>query len=150
VDAVGIVHADDFYLPTKLRGHGLNVVAGDQDYQRLIKQVLMPFKRGVPIRYQRYDWKNDRLEDWIVIEPRKVLIIEGIYSTRRELRSMYDLKIWVDCPPETGIARGIERDGEHMRAKWEKEWMPAWTRYARLHRPMESADIVMSGTDAWT
>lgn len=75
------------------------------------------------------------------------MIVEGISSSRRELGAVWDLVVWVDCPRELRLRRGIERDGEAMRWKWETVWMPEEEEYVRTQDPIGRAHVVMDGSD---
>jgi uridine kinase len=79
-----------------------------------------------------------------------VVLVEGVYSSSEPLRGYIDYAIWVDCPYDVRLRRGIERDGETMRAMWVDEWMPAEDRYVEGEHPNVRADLVLdgSGTDA--
>ncbi|MFD9627597.1 hypothetical protein [Peribacillus muralis] len=46
-----------------------------------------------------------------------------MYSTRKELARHYDFTIWVECPRDQRLERGLERDGEEARQMWEHNWM---------------------------
>ncbi|WP_460288787.1 hypothetical protein [Clostridium sp. CTA-7] len=74
-----------------------------------------------------------------------MVIIEGVYSTRKELADFYDFKIFVDCPRELRLRRGIARDGESVKDIWEKVWMVEEDKYMIEHRPSEGADLVVNG-----
>ena len=53
----------------------------------------------------------DRCEETILVEPSKVIIIEGIMALyRKELRDMMDLRIYVDADPDERLIRVINRD----------------------------------------
>ena len=46
-----------------------------------------------------------------IIEPKKVLIIEGILClTNKALRDLMDIKVYVDCDSDVRLARVIQRD----------------------------------------
>ena len=142
------VHVDDFFLPSGLRPTGAPAerpIGGDFDWPRLRDQVLHPLRRGVSARYDRYDWGKDTLADSREVPPDRVVIVEGVYSSRRELAQHYDMRIWVDCPRELRLLRGLNRDGEVARRKWEEDWMPSEDRYILEHRPQELADAVFKG-----
>ncbi|MDQ6713284.1 MAG: hypothetical protein M3Z28_08880 [Candidatus Dormibacteraeota bacterium] len=47
-----------------------------------------------------------------------------------------------------GKTRGIERDGEAMRWKWETVWMPEEEEYVRTQDPIGRADVVIDGSDS--
>jgi uridine kinase len=85
--------------------------------------------RGKRAAYQRYDWQTDALAEWYTLVGEPVVIVEGVYTLRRELWPLYDLTVWIDCLRAIRLARGIARDGENARALWENEWNdqePAW------------------------
>ena len=53
----------------------------------------------------------DRCEETILVEPSKVIIIEGIMALyRKELRDMMDLRIYVDADSDERLIRVINRD----------------------------------------
>jgi uridine kinase len=145
-----VVQFDDFYRPADERkGRAASdgeEVGGSFDWRRVRDQVLQPLVDGAGARYQRYDWESDELAEWHLISPVGIVIVEGNYSTRGELRDYYDLTIWVDTPQEVRLRRGVERDGEHARARWLEDWIPEEDRYVGAHQPADRADIVISGT----
>ncbi|OAK46192.1 uridine kinase family protein [Bacillus wiedmannii] len=147
---VTIVHMDDFYLPSAqiINEHPTNKSIGaDFDWKRLLQEVLDPISNGIEGCYKRYDWETDSLAETHTVPAIGIVIIEGVYATRQELAEMYDLKIWVNCPRETRIKRGIARDGETARDMWENNWMVAEDMYVESHKPHEFADFIIDGTN---
>ncbi|WP_249709467.1 uridine kinase [Bacillus cereus] len=147
---VTIVHMDDFYLPSAkiVNEHPTNKSIGaDFDWKRLLQEVLDPISNGIEGCYKRYDWETDSLAESHTVSANGIVIIEGVYATRQELAGMYDLKIWVNCPRETRIKRGIARDGEAARDMWENNWMVAEDMYVEIHKPHEFADFIIDGTN---
>ncbi|EFI64615.1 MULTISPECIES: uridine kinase family protein [Bacillus cereus group] len=147
---VTIVHMDDFYLPSAkiVNEHPTNKSIGaDFDWKRLLQEVLDPISNGIEGCYKRYDWETDSLAESHTVAANGIVIIEGVYATRQELAGMYDLKIWVNCPRETRIKRGIARDGEAARDMWENNWMVAEDMYVEIHKPHEFADFIIDGTN---
>jgi uridine kinase len=76
------------------------------------------------------------------------VFVEGVYALRTELAGAYDFTIWLECPREIRLARGIARSGEKIRPLWEHDWMVAEDLYIAAHRPGERANLVVdsSGT----
>jgi uridine kinase len=143
-----VVEMDDFFRPSAERPVGMAAekpVGADFDWQRLGTQVLTPLRAGRPARYQRYDWGSDRLAEWHEVAEGGVVVVEGVTSARRELRSLYDAVIWVDAGVETRLRRGLERDGHLARSRWVDDWMPAEDRYASEHQTAEAAWLRVSG-----
>ena len=147
--AAEIVHVDDFYLPSAERNcrHRDDRVGADFDWRRLRDQVLVPLRSGQPASYPRYDWGADALAEWHAIPDVQVILVEGVYVLRRELRPCYDVMVWIDCPREMRLARGLARDGLAARAQWEEEWMPAEDRYIASHQPDRAAGWRFAAVD---
>jgi uridine kinase len=142
---VTVVHMDDFYKPSSLRERSDSSIGAAFDWERLVTQVLNKLMGNQSARYQRYDWETDSLAEWHTVPAGEIVLIEGIYSTRKELRQFYDLLIWIECPHEIRLARGIERDGEKAREAWVNDWMPAEDRYVQNHRPDHHAHLLLDG-----
>ncbi|PGZ55755.1 uridine kinase [Bacillus cereus] len=147
---VTIVHMDDFYLPSaKIENENPTnkSIGADFDWKRLLQEVLDPISNGVEGCYKCYDWGTDSLVESHIVSANGIVIIEGVYATRQELAEMFDLKIWVNCPRETRIKRGIARDGEAARDMWENNWMIAEDMYVESHKPHGFADFIIDGTN---
>jgi uridine kinase len=141
-----VVHLDDFYRPSDVRPK-VPLDSGDLfDWRRLREEVLEPVQAGEMASYRRFDWASDS------IDPRPVslpgigsVVVEGVGVLRRELREMFGARLFVDCPRDVRLARGLARDGQDARSVWVDLWMPAEDRYLRAHRPDDAADLVASG-----
>ena len=127
---------DDFYVPELARA----------DWDRVYEQVVEPLSKGRQASYQRFDWGTGKLAEWHDVEPKGVIVVEGVYSVHRRLRDAYDYKIWVEAPHELRLERGIERDGESSRRQWVKEWMPREEEYKESQSPQEIADLIIDGS----
>jgi uridine kinase len=57
----------------------------------------------------------------------------------------FDFSIWVECPRSIRLARGLARDGEAARSRWEDDWMPGEERYLETERPRDRAALVCDG-----
>lgn len=142
------VHMDDFYkLPAQREG--LNMANGEPgcfyDTDRLQAQVLVPLRRGQTGHLWRNDWGSETLIDDGPIAPVGLVVVEGCYALHEKLRGYYDIKVFVDCPRDLRLTRGLERDGEGARSFW-LEWMAAEDRYLALQQPHAAADFVLDGS----
>jgi uridine kinase len=147
VPAATVVEFDDFYRPSdERRARRDGEVGGDFDWRRVRDQILVPLADDRSARYQRYDWGEDRLAEWHQIQPGGVVIVEGNYSTRSELRDFYDFTIWVDAPRELRLERGLARGGENTRRRWLEDWMPEEERYLAAESPQTRVDMVIDGS----
>jgi streptomycin 6-kinase len=106
--------------------------------------VLEPLARGEAAAFVPNDWGGPPKER-VVVEPGGVVVLEGVTASREAFRPYLALSIWVETPRELCLQRGLERDGEAMRAQWEA-WLAAEDRYIAAERPQEHADAVVLGT----
>lgn len=146
---VNLVPMDDFFLPSSQRIDavpGEKPIGSDFDWKRVFKEVIEPLSQNEEGYYQRYDWEKDKLLEWIKVPIGGIVIIEGVYSLRNELVDNYDYTIWVECPRDIRLLRGLERDGESSRKIWENNWMVSEELYMKKHKPFEKADLLVSGT----
>lgn len=110
-----------------------------------MKEVINPLKTGHAASYQRYDWDRDDLVEWCEVPAGAVVLVEGLYSSSEGLQDQFDYKIWVDCPYDIRLARGIQRDGREKQAVGARDWMPAEDRYVAEQHPIARADVVLDG-----
>ena len=141
---VATVRCDDFYRP--LTGQQLAPKEAYEeffDWRRLRDEAIAPLSRGVQARYQRYDWATDRLAEWIEIEPREIVVIEGVFSTRPELRPLIDVAIFVETPRDERMRRMLARPQENT--SWMDQWMAAEDWYLEHVAPNLHADLIVEG-----
>jgi uridine kinase len=131
---VTVVHTDDLALN---RGW---------DWQRLQEQVLEPIINNQQGRYQRYDWDTGGMAEWHDVPVGGLLILEGVYSMRRELGDIWDLTIWVECAKPARLNRALERDGKEMMPTWINVWEVQEDRYVKEQSPDKRADVIIDGT----
>ena len=141
-----VIHMDDFYLPSAQRQANPQTIADDYDTVRLSAEVLTPLTQNQPAHYQRYDWPADRLAEFHTVSPGDMVIVEGVSALLPVLVDAFDYKVWVECPYELRLARGLARDGEAARSWWEDYWMPAEQRYIQAYSPVQCADLMVDGS----
>lgn len=147
--AVTLVEMDSFFRPSAERPDGAGAakpIAGDYDWERLVTQVLDPLRANRPGRYQRYDWPQDMLAEFCTVPIGGVVIVEGVYSTLPAIADCYDVRVWVEAPPQLRLARGIARDGEAARVRWVNDWLPAEQKYVSTDHPQERSDLIVDGS----
>jgi uridine kinase len=147
---VPVIHVDDFYKPSQERSRitSSQPVGWQFDWQRLERDVLKPLNAGGEANYQWYDWTLDCLADWRNIKALSPIILEGIYALRPELSMYYDLRLWIECPRDVRLQRGLERDGAHARSQWEDDWMKEEDRYIASYSPHLQAHTIIQGIPA--
>lgn len=141
-----VVEGDDFYGPEDDDWAGFTPEEGYDrffDHERLAREVLRPLDRGAPSRYQRYDWENNILGDWLEVRPEGVVVVEGVYMLRPPLQKFWDLSIFVDTPWPVRLERQIARGENDEDAI--KQWTDAEKYYERAVDPASVADLVVQG-----
>jgi len=113
-------------------------------WPRLIKEALEPLSRNQSGRYRRTDWGNEDHEEWGEVVPDQFVILEGVSASREAFRPFLTYSIWIEAPRSLRLSRGLERDGEEARARWE-QWMAEEDDYVRRERPREHVDLVLPG-----
>ena len=113
---VGIISQDSYYNDTTHLSYEDRVKI-NFDHPRsidfdLIREHLTELKKGSTINQPVYSFvKHNRTGDTISTKPRKVMIVEGILIlTNRELRDMFDIKIYVHADSDERLIRRLKRD----------------------------------------
>lgn len=113
---VAVVPLDSYYNDTtemtEEERHAINFDHPDAfDWKLLIKQVN-ELRKGNAIEQPTYSYiKCNRLPETIHVEPKPVIIIEGIMTLlNKKLRDIMDLKIFVDADSDERLIRNIQRD----------------------------------------
>lgn len=117
-DKVCILQHDNYYRDradlTYEQRCQLNFDHPDSLESELLVEHLIRLRAGEPIEAPVYDFKTHRRsEQTHTIEPRSVIVVEGIlvFSDER-LRQLFDLKLFVDTPADIRVFRRIRRDLE--------------------------------------
>ncbi|PYZ98776.1 uridine kinase [Alteribacter lacisalsi] len=100
---------DHLPMEERLQTNYDHPLAFDND---LLLEHLKDLKKGEPVNKPVYDYKNHtRSNDVIPVEPRDVIILEGILILEDErLRDMMDIKLFVDTDADIRIIRRMMRD----------------------------------------
>ena len=113
---VVVVPLDSYYNDTshmtEEERHAINFDHPDAfDWKLLIKQVN-ELRNGQAVEQPTYSYiKCNRLKETLHVEPKPVIIIEGIMTLLdKKLRDMMDLKIFVDTDSDERLIRNIQRD----------------------------------------
>ena len=114
--SVAVIPQDSYYndqssLPLERRKQ-TNFDHPDAFDWALFEQQIAELRQGRSIEQPTYSYiVCTRLPETIHIEPKEVIIVEGIMSLYdKELRDLMDLKIFVDAEPDERLLRVITRD----------------------------------------
>src|SRR5919204_5540766 len=114
---------------------------------RLMEWIVMPLIRGERARYRRYDWETAEYGAWVEVGTPDLLIVEGVSCASREPAKYASFVVWIDAPREVRLARGLARDGERARGRWER-WMEQERALFETEGTERLADVRVGGTEA--
>ena len=138
-----LFHMDDFFLqPHQRTEERYAEIGGNVDYERFHEEVLLPLKGDKEFNYCPFDCKNLTLKAPVTVAPKKLTIIEGVYSLHPYFGEPYDLKIFLNVTPELQRSRVLERPAFLQDAFFEK-WIPMEKRYFSEFRIQEKCDLVL-------
>jgi uridine kinase len=128
--------AEHFYL------HGYR-------FDHLFDRVIEPLRtnRAIDLDVELLDPHADRrYRARLRHEAIDVIVLEGIFLFKRELRDRYDVSVWVECSFPTALERAIVRNQEglpeeRLVADYERIYFPAQRLHLDADRPREFADF---------
>ena len=115
-DSVAILSQDSYYkdnsdLPLEER-QKINFDHPNSLEFDLLTDHLKILKKGQAIKEPVYSYIScTRAQETITVQPKDVIIVEGILVlTNKQLRDMFDIKVFVYADPDDRIIRVIKRD----------------------------------------
>lgn len=116
VENITVLNHDAYYrdrmdLPLKKRAK-LNYDHPNSLETELLVKHVKALKRGKTVEMPVYDFTtHSRKQDTITISPHPVILVDGILLfVEKELRKLFDVKIFVDTDPDIRFIRRLERD----------------------------------------
>jgi len=142
-----VIEGDDFYAGgVTVRDDSPADRAGACiDWTRL-RAVVTALRKDQEAVWRAFDWEafDGRLcEKPTALAARPVLIVEGVYSARPELRDIVDFAIIVSLPQQDRVARLRQR--ERMIGRWEQQWHEAEDFYFEQIMPIDRFNAVFDG-----
>lgn len=140
---VAVVPLDSYYNDTtsmtEEERHAINFDHPDAfDWKLLIKQIN-ELREGRAIEQPTYSYiKCNRLPETIHVEPKPVIIVEGIMTLiNKKLRDIMDIRIFVDCDSDERLIRNIQRDTVERG----RDVQTVLDRYLKVLKPMHEQFI---------
>lgn len=153
---VALFHIDDFIHPKAIR-YNDNYAEWEcyynlqWRYDYLINDVVNPIRCGNDFtdKVELYDKDNDTY--YLVdanVPVGSIVIIEGVFLQRQELKDLFDYMIYIDIPEEVRLKRVLERDGyignqQQIKAKYDNRYFPAEHYYIKECSPRKNADYII-------
>jgi hypothetical protein len=132
-----VVHLDDLY-------QGWSQGLGPDLAGRVDAWLVTPWQHGLPGMHLRYDWERGRFVEWVSVPAAPVVILEGCGSAGSGIRERAGLVIWVSVPQPLRLARGLARDGAHLRADW-LAWQGREDAHFAADATQDAADVHWAG-----
>ncbi|MFC6022327.1 uridylate kinase [Plantactinospora solaniradicis] len=127
------------------------------DYVALRDSLLDPLGPGGNRRYRTasYDHRADRAKQrQVQVAPEDaVLLVDGVFLLRPELREHWDLRIYLEVAPAESIRRALVRDVElfggveAVRERYLARYLPGQQLYRDEAAPVRQADVVLDNND---
>ena len=120
-----VVHTDDYVIPHD-----------QKTAERLVREVVKPWKQGETVQYRKYDCAEDALLPPQTLPRGEILILEGSYCNLPPVREYADVRMFLDAPWETRKARLEKRESPDSLKRFYDRWIPLEDAYfAAFHLP---------------
>ena len=152
------VSIDDFHNPRSVRyRQGRQSPRGNYedsfDLPRVISRVLAPLgpDGDRAVRRKAFDYRTDAAVEAPLetVADDAVLLLDGIFLQRPELRGHFDLTIFLDASFQETVARQVERDGgaPDVEAASNQRYVGGQRMYLEACDPRARADVVVDNED---
>ncbi len=122
------------------------------DHDRLVAELLAPLGPGGcgAVRTAVFDWRADRPVEQPVrqVEPGTVLVLDGIFLHRDELRAYWDFSVFLDVDLVVSVPRMAARDGSPADPAdpANRRYVEGQRRYLAACAPAGRATVVVDNT----
>lgn len=138
-----IIHMDDFFLPFEKRTpERLSEIGGNIDYERFSEEIVRNIRQDPPFSYGKFDCSSGTISHRIMVEPKKLTVVEGVYSMHPKFGEIYDFRIFLDITDETKISRLKKRSPEKLE-RFITDWIPKENLYFEAYKIKEKCDFVV-------
>jgi uridine kinase len=151
--AVFRASVDDFHASRAVRyARGRDSAEGfyrdSFDYRTFKRVLIEPFRIGrigsfVPAAF---DVRSDQAIEpkWLSGPDDAILIVDGIFLNRPELKGLWNYSIWLDVEPEIAAERTLERDGN---LDFPDRYAGGFELYLEDANPRDAASAIIDNND---
>ncbi len=144
-----VVHTDDYVIPhAQKTTERLAIPGGNCDDERIVREIVIPWKNEAPVRYRRYDCIQDCLLPEETLPDCEVLILEGSYSNLPRIRREADVRIFLDISSEAQEARLRKREPPESLKRFHDRWIPLEDAYFTAYGLPDPGCIVINAIPA--
>ena len=116
---------DDFFLRPEQRSEArLEEAGGNVDRERFFEEILLPLSQGKTVVYRPYDCSSQSLGAPISVTPKRLSVVEGVYSMHPDLSPYYDCSVFLDIDPILQRDRIQKRNPPPLANRFFEEWIP--------------------------
>lgn len=155
------VNLDDLLRPKSIRHKSEDQVKGyfedNFDYNSLVTYVLEPARKMkcFKTQYPSLDLDTDQVTSrCLEFNGPGVLIVEGVFLFRKELRDKFHFKIWIEISFEAAMTRILNRsrdrrygDVDAIRSRYEIRFFPTQRFHLERDHPSDAADHIFMSSD---
>jgi uridine kinase len=132
---VQVLHMDDLY-------DGWERALGGSLTETLTR-IVAAHKEEASYSIALYNWEKSEFNPPLTVDPAEILILEGVGSGQRAIRSAATASIWMDIEPSQGLDRVLLRDGITLQDEMQK-WLIAQKEHFRQESTFEESDFVLT------
>jgi uridine kinase len=144
--------ADDLAARVRSGASGEVERAGIDDF---LRPREIRYRRGPlsPEGCYRDTFDLDAVRRAVLASAGPVLVFDGVFLLRPELRDLWDLSVFVGVAPEETVRRALVRDAglmggeEGVRERYARRYLPAQELYRAEADPVGVADVVLGNDD---
>lgn len=139
-----VIHVDDFFLrPEQRTAERLEETGGNMDRERFAEEVLSSLSRGETVRYRPFNCSVQALGDEVVLEPKRLTVVEGAYSLHPAFGRYFDLAVLLDIGSDYQRERILKRNSPQFATRFFNEWIPMENRYFTETDIRSRVDLVL-------
>ncbi|HYJ06598.1 MAG TPA: hypothetical protein VEX43_15795 [Chthoniobacterales bacterium] len=127
------------------------------NYPALVEMLLQPLGPGGSLAFRRavFDFRTDTIVDVPLehADPQAVLLLDGVFLLRPELRAHFDFSIFLRADFQTTLARAEQRDlnllgnVEEVRRRYHERYIPGQRIYLATVEPERIAALIIDNND---
>ncbi len=126
------------------------------DYASLISGLVEPFASGeARIRSVQYDYRREASTrvDVVGVRATAVLVFDGVFLLRPELRRFWTLAVYLAITPEERMRRAVAREVEMLGSAADveqrdaKRYLPGQALYRQEASPESHANVVVDNSE---
>lgn len=138
-----LLHVDDFFLrPQQRTPQRFAEPGGNVDYERFLREVLLPLRSGGAFAFRPFDCATFTLAQPVSVLPKQLTIIEGSYSHHPYFGDVYDLRVFLTVEPQLQRQRILQRPA-FLHDRFFREWIPMEQRYFDHFQIPTKADLIL-------